>query len=169
MGKLLYEALTGEIIGAAMEVHRKLGHGFLEAVYENALAHELTLRNIQFERQKQLPVVYKGAEVGHYIADIIVEEVVILELKALSKGLTKEHYAQIINYLVATGIKVGLLLNLVNHLWNTNALPVPKTVANLRNLRQRKQIKIQKNPRNPRQKGKKNGCDTIFWGKNQTE
>ncbi len=111
MGKLLFEELTGEIIGAAMEVHRKLGHGFLEAVYENALAHELTLRNVQFERQKQLPVVYKGVEVGHYIADIIVEGVVILELKALSKGLTKEHYAQIINYLVATGIKVGLLLN----------------------------------------------------------
>ncbi len=90
MGKLLFESLTGEIIGAAMEVHRNLGYGFLEAVYENALAHELTLRGVQFERQKQLPVVYKGVEVGHYIADVIVEDVVILELKALSKGLTKD-------------------------------------------------------------------------------
>lgn len=111
MGKLLFESLSHDIIGASMEVHRTLGYGFLEIVYENALAHELTLRGVQFERQKQLAVVYKGIEVGHYIADLIVEEVIILELKALSKGLAKEHHAQIINYLVATGIQVGLLLN----------------------------------------------------------
>ncbi|MCP4416071.1 MAG: GxxExxY protein [Chloroflexi bacterium] len=111
MSKLLFGELTHEIIGAAMEVHRTLGYGFLEEVYENALAHELNLRGIKFETQKQLPVIYKEIKVGHYIADMIVEEVVVLELKALSKGLAKKHHAQIINYLVATGIKVGLLLN----------------------------------------------------------
>ncbi|GJM40868.1 MAG: hypothetical protein DHS20C20_11500 [Ardenticatenaceae bacterium] len=94
-----------------MEVHRTLGYDFLEAVYENALAHELTLRDVKFERQKQLPVHYKGLKVGHYVADIVVEGVILLELKALSKGILKEHHAQIINYLVATGIQVGLLLN----------------------------------------------------------
>jgi GxxExxY protein len=72
-----------------MEVHRTLGYGFLEVVYENALAHELTLRGIQFERQKHLPVIYKEIEVGQYIADTIVEGVIILELKVLSKGLAK--------------------------------------------------------------------------------
>lgn len=111
MGKLLFESLSHEIIGAAMEVHRILGYGFLGAVYENALAHELNLRGVKFERQKQLPVIYKSVEVGHYIADLVVEDVIILELKALAKGLAKAHHAQIINYLVATGIKVGLLLN----------------------------------------------------------
>ncbi|MEZ4593283.1 MAG: GxxExxY protein [Chloroflexota bacterium] len=111
MGKLLYENLSHSIIGAAMEVHKTLGYGFLESVYENALAHELDLRGVRVERQKHLPVVYKGLAVGHYIADMVVEDVIILELKALSKGLAQEHHAQIINYLVATGMQVGLLLN----------------------------------------------------------
>ncbi len=111
MGKLLYENLSHSIIGAAMEVHKTLGYGFLESVYENALAHELDLRGVRDERQKHLPVAYKGLEVGLYIADMVVEEVIIVELKALSKGLAQEHYAQIINYLVATGMQVGLLLN----------------------------------------------------------
>jgi GxxExxY protein len=111
MGKLLYENLSHSIIGAAMEVHKTLGYGFLESVYENALAHELDLRGVRVERQKHLPVAYKGLEVGHYIADMVVEDVIIIELKALSKGLAQEHYAQLINYLVATGMQVGLLLN----------------------------------------------------------
>ncbi|WP_420628403.1 GxxExxY protein [Candidatus Leptofilum sp.] len=134
MGKLLYESLSHEVIGAAMEVHRTLGYGFLEAVYENALAHELALRSVQLERQKQLPVQYKGLNVGHYVADIVVEDVIILELKSLSKGLAREHHAQIINYLVATGIQVGLLLN-----FGQPSLEY-------------KRFTKTKNPRNPRQK-----------------
>lgn len=111
MAKLLFEADTREIIGAAMEVHKTLGGGFLESVYENALAIELSERNVQFERQLHLPVFYKGSDVGHFIADMVVEGRILLELKGLSSGLTKEHHAQIINYLTATGLTVGLLLN----------------------------------------------------------
>lgn len=111
MGKLLFEEISHAVIGAALEVHTKLGPGFLEAVYERAMAHELSLRGLNFECQKHLQITYKGVDVGHYIADIVVEDVIILELKSLSTGLTNEHYAQIINYLVATGIQVGLLLN----------------------------------------------------------
>lgn len=110
MTELLYGDLTRAIIGAAMEVHRTLGHGFLEAVYEAALAHELSLRGIPYERQKRLMVTYKGQVVGEYVADFVVDGKVIAELKA-TKGLTEVDEAQLINYLRATGLRVGLLLN----------------------------------------------------------
>ena len=106
----LYKDLTYQIIGAAMEVHRRLGHGFLEKVYENALAHELTLREISFERQQIMTVHYKEVPVGEYRADFVVDGKVIAELKAVKK-LLPEHEAQLINYLKATGLRVGLLLN----------------------------------------------------------
>jgi len=110
MTKILFKELSYKIIGAAMEVHRILGPGFLEAVYEAALAHELTLRGIPFERQKELPVYYKGQLVGHYVADFVVDGQIILELKAVS-ALTKAHEAQAHNYLAATGLRLAILLN----------------------------------------------------------
>lgn len=110
MTELLYGDLTRAIIGAAMEVHRTLGHGFLEAVYEAALAHELNLRGIPYEHQKRLTVTYKGQVAGEYVADFVVDGKVIAELKA-TKGLTEVDEAQLINYLKATGLRVGLLLN----------------------------------------------------------
>ena len=108
--KLLYADLTYKIIGAAMEVHTVLGPGFLEAVYEEALAHELNLRNIPYERQKSLAVSYKDIVAGSYRPDFIVDDKVIVETKAV-KGLTEIEAAQILNYLKATGLRVGLLIN----------------------------------------------------------
>ena len=108
--EIIYKELSYAIVGAAMEVHRILGPGFLEAVYEAALAHELTLQGIPFERQKELPVYYKGQLVGHYVADFVVDGQIILELKAVS-ALTKAHEAQAHNYLAATGLSLAILLN----------------------------------------------------------
>jgi len=110
MTKILFKELSYKIIGAAMEVHRILGPGFLEAVYEGALAHELTLRGIPFERQRELPVYYKGQLVGHYVADFVIDGQIILELKAVS-ALTKAHEAQAHNYLAATCLRLAILLN----------------------------------------------------------
>ena len=107
---LLYKSLTQEIIDAAYTVHKVLGHGFLEKVYENALSSELNIRNIAHTVQEPIKVTYKGDEVGVYIADIIVDEKVVLELKAC-KELSGEHMAQTLNYLKATDLKVGLLIN----------------------------------------------------------
>lgn len=102
---------TFAIIGAAMEVHRELGCGFLEAVYHEGLAIELSAREIPFARELILPVHYKGQslQVG-YRADFICFERIIVELKALSQ-LTSVEDAQVLNYLKATGIEVGLLIN----------------------------------------------------------
>ena len=102
---------TYAIIGAAMEVHRELGCGFLEAVYQEALARELSLRQIPFQREVELPIAYKGQRLSvFYKADFICYETVIVELKALARlGGVEE--AQIINYLKATGLETGLLLN----------------------------------------------------------
>ncbi len=107
---LLYSDLTGQIIGAAMEVHSNLGPGFLESVYEEAMVVELSVRSIEFERQKDIDVFYKEVKIKQFICDILVEGKIIIELKALKK-LTDIEYAQTLNYLKATGLKVGLLLN----------------------------------------------------------
>ena len=103
---------TYQIIGAAMEVHRILGHGFLEAVYKEALAIEFTLRKIPFKKEKDVNIFYKEQRLDtKYRSDFICyENEVIVEVKALSK-LSGTEESQIINYLKATGIKVGLLLN----------------------------------------------------------
>ncbi len=109
-GGFLHGDLTRDIIGAAMEVHRVLGHGFLEAVYEQALAIEFDDRGIPYERQRQLVVSYKKHVAGNYVADFIVDDKVIVELKAVKK-LTEVHKAQLINYLKSTHIRLGLLFN----------------------------------------------------------
>ena len=108
--RFLYRDLTYRIIGAAMEVHTVLGPGFLESVYETALAREFDLRGIQYERQKALIVAYKDVIAGKFRADFVVEDKVIVELKAIKK-LTPTEEAQLINYLKGTDIRVGLLLN----------------------------------------------------------
>jgi GxxExxY protein len=102
---------THAIIGAAMEVHRQLGCGFLEAVYQEALALELTARAIPYRREVELPVTYKGQRLNtHYRADFICSDSVIVEVKALDR-LSGVEEAQVINYLKVTGKEVGLLLN----------------------------------------------------------
>ncbi len=102
--------ITYKVNGAIFEVNRILGPGFLEKVYENALLIELRERGLKAESQVAIKVVYKGEEVGEYFADILVEDEIILELKAV-QSLEKIHEAQILNYLKASGKKVGLLIN----------------------------------------------------------
>jgi GxxExxY protein len=102
--------LTGKIIELAIEVHRTLGPGFLEAIYENALVIELEKVGLKCEQQKQVDVFYKGIKVGEHRLDLIVNGKVIVEVKAV-KSLEDIHRSQIISYLTATGIRIGLLLN----------------------------------------------------------
>ena len=102
--------LTGKIIDCAYKVHRELGFGFLESVYQNALIIELTRAGLQSEREKRIQVYYGEQVVGDFVADILVEEKIILELKSITK-VHPAHEAQLINYLKATGIEVGLLIN----------------------------------------------------------
>ena len=102
---------TYTIIGAAMEIHRQLGHGFLEAVYQDAAVIEFPLRNIPFEKEVSLPVRYKDNLLpSHYRADFICFSEIIVEFKALSR-LSNVEEAQLLNYLKATGLKRGLLIN----------------------------------------------------------
>jgi GxxExxY protein len=107
---MLYEKLTGEIIESFYKVYNRLGYGFLEKVYENALKTELENKGLNCVPQFPVKVYYENKIVGEYFADLIVENKVILELKA-SKKLSNAHEIQLINYLKATNLKVGLLLN----------------------------------------------------------
>lgn len=102
--------ITYAINGAIFEVNRILGPGFLEKVYENALLIELRARGLKAESQTPINVSYKGNAVGEYFADILVEDMVIIELKTV-EHLEKIHEAQLLNYLKATGISVGILVN----------------------------------------------------------
>lgn len=104
------EDLTFRIRGCAYEVFRVLGAGFLEQVYQQALLRELELQSIKAVGQCPLEVDYKGGPVGRYVADILVEDRVVIELKAV-ESLTKTHEAQLLNYLKASGRKIGLLVN----------------------------------------------------------
>ena len=106
----LFVDITREIIGAAFAVYKEFGYGFLEKVYENALLIELADRNLKAEPQKPVAVAYKGRVVGNYLADIVVEDKVLVELKA-EKVYNQKHEAQLIHYLKATNLKVGLLIN----------------------------------------------------------
>ena len=102
--------LTEKIIGAFYKVYNTLGYGFSEKVYENALAHELRKLGLKVEQQARILVYYDGETAGEYFADILVNSAVIVELKA-ARQLADEHEAQLLNYLKATTIEVGLLLN----------------------------------------------------------
>jgi len=104
------EAVTEKIIGCAMRVHQALGPGFLESVYENALAHELRKEGLEVERQLPIGVMYDGVPVGDFIADMRVSGRVLVENKAVM-SLAVAHEVQLVNYLTATGHEIGLLLN----------------------------------------------------------
>ena len=108
--KLLHQDLTENIIAAFFEVYNNLGYGFLERVYERSMLHELGLRGMFTRSQQPIKVYYKGQITGDFVADIIVENKVIVEIKAASL-LAIEHDKQLQNYLRATDIEVGLLLN----------------------------------------------------------
>lgn len=118
---------TFAIIGAAMQVHRELGHGFLEAVYQDALAREFTRQSIQFEQEKDLPIYYRGERLAvGYRADFICSGQIIVELKALS-AISGIEEAQVINYLKASGLSRGLLIN-----FGAPSLQYKRLVFNLR-------------------------------------
>ena len=110
MSTLLHQELTGKIIGAAMEVHTSLGPGFLESVYEEALAHEMALQKLPFERQRGLPVFYKGKQMKEFVCDFYVDGKVLIEIKAI-KRISNNEKAQLLNYLKATGTRLGMLFN----------------------------------------------------------
>jgi GxxExxY protein len=107
---LIYEELSKKVINAYYNVQRILGKGLAEKVYENALCIELEEMGIPYVRQKELPVEYKGHNIGNYIADIVVDEKIILELKAVN-AITQEHVAQTLNYINLTHSKIGYILN----------------------------------------------------------
>jgi GxxExxY protein len=105
--------ITEAVIGCAFEVIKELGSGFLESVYEKALLLALNQKGLSAVAQQPLRVSFRGESVGEFFADLLVEEKVLIELKAV-KALSSEHQAQLINYLHASGIEVGLLLNFGN-------------------------------------------------------
>jgi GxxExxY protein len=107
---MLHKDLTNQIIRAFYNVYNELGYGFLEKVYENALNHELGEQGIKAFRQQKIEVFYKEELVGDYYADLIVEDTVIVEVKAM-EAIAEEHEFQLINYLKATEKEIGLLLN----------------------------------------------------------
>ncbi len=107
---MLHEDITGAIIGAFYDVHNTLGVGFLEKVYENSLVHLLRLRGLNVVQQSPIMVYFQGVVVGEYFADLLVAEKVIVELKTAER-IHPEHLAQLSNYLKATQIEVGVLLN----------------------------------------------------------
>jgi GxxExxY protein len=107
---VLLEKLTREIIGAAMEVHRTLGPGFLESIYRNALYHELHSKRLSVESEREIRVTYKNHAVGHHRLDLVVENRVIVELKAAS-SIADAHLAQALSYMKATNIEVSLIVN----------------------------------------------------------
>lgn len=98
------------MIGAAIEVHRALGPGYLEAIYEQALAIELEERGISFERQRKVSVIYKEREIGECRVDFMVAGILLLELKS-AESISPVHLAQVMSYLKATGLRLGLLIN----------------------------------------------------------
>lgn len=105
-----YSALTAKIIGCAMTVHKTLGNGFQEVIYQRALAIDMNLAGIAFSREHEMPIFYRTEQIGTRRVDFLVEGVVSVELKAITK-LEDVHYAQAINYLEAYNLEVGLLIN----------------------------------------------------------
>ena len=107
---MLHEDITEHILAASFDIMHELGHGFLESVYERALSIALQSRGITVQAQAPIKVKFRGQSVGEFFADLLVDNKVLIELKAV-KALAPEHQAQVINYLKATGIEVGLLIN----------------------------------------------------------
>jgi GxxExxY protein len=105
-----FEELSGRILGAAVDVHKGLGPGFLESIYQRAMEIALEHRGIAFERQKEVHVYFEGVDLGVQRLDLIVAEQLVLELKAV-KAFEDIHFAQLRSYLRATGLRTGLLLN----------------------------------------------------------
>jgi len=105
-----YSALTGKIIGCAMEVHKLLGNGFQEVIYQRALEYEMEIQGISFAREFEMPIFYKEKQVGTRRVDFLVEGLISVELKALTQ-LEPVHLAQAINYLEAYNLEIGLLIN----------------------------------------------------------
>ena len=120
------ESIAAAIVDAAITVHRELGPGLLESTYEVCLVHELTNRGLSVERQKSLPVMYRGAQIdAGYRLDLLVEGCVVLELKAVDE-LSKIHYAQLLTYLKLSGHRLGFLINF-------NAVPLKNGIRRLVN------------------------------------
>ncbi len=110
MNNILYKDLSYQIIGLAMEVHRKLGYGFLEKVYENSLMILFRREGIRSEQQYPIKVYFEGEVVGNYVADILIEDKIIIELKCVEK-INNIHKAQALNYLNATRMRLAIILN----------------------------------------------------------
>ncbi len=110
MAEILHKELSESILKVFYEVYNELGYGFLEKVYQNAMCLELKSQGFKVEAQKQIKVYYKNELVGDFFADLLINDVIILELKACD-SLVKAHYVQTLNYLKATNIEIGLLLN----------------------------------------------------------
>lgn len=108
-----YSELTGKVIGCAMEVHRHLGNGFQEVIYQRALSIELHMQGIEHIREQEMPLQYKGHDIGTRRVDFFIEDKIMLEIKAV-KELEDVHLAQAINYLEAYGLEIGLLINFGN-------------------------------------------------------
>jgi len=105
-----YSELTGKIIGCAMEVHKLLGNGFQEVIYQRALEKEMTMQGLEFSREHDMPIFYKGDRIGTRRVDFLVYKVVSVEIKALTK-IEDVHLAQAINYLEAYKLEIGMLIN----------------------------------------------------------
>jgi len=111
MAELIYKEEVYRIVGASLEVYKNKGHGFVESVYQDCLEIELGLQRIPFDPQRIITLEYKSKPLGHWFTpDVICFEKIIVEIKAV-KELAEEHRAQVLNYLKATGLKVGLLVN----------------------------------------------------------
>ena len=110
---LILEKESGEILDAAVEVHRVLGYGLIEKPYENALAFELELRGIPFQQQPRFPVEYKGRDIGEFIPDLIAFDEIIIDTKTVAR-IGDVEIGQMLNYLKITGLKLGLIINFKN-------------------------------------------------------
>ncbi|MBU0529917.1 GxxExxY protein [bacterium] len=110
MTQILFKELSYDIIGSAMEIHKQLGVGFLESVYEEAFKIELLSNKIPFESQKKYPVMYKNTFVKDFFCDLVIDNKIIIELKAIS-NISNIERAQVLNYLKVTGLKLGIIVN----------------------------------------------------------
>lgn len=139
------EALTHKIIGCAMKVHRTLGNGFQEVIYQRALAIEMAKQGLSFQREMEMPIYYEGVDIGTRRVDFFVEDSIMVELKALIK-LEEVHLAQAMNYCQAYNLPIGLLIN-----FGGKSLEFKRVynVNHPENKQYKKQILKSSNPKNP--------------------